>query len=59
MLCLSADWLYGSMESGILIYCVGGYRSFARYSHDPTPFESIWAFTPDRQLERSSWPYGD
>lgn len=26
---------------------LGGYRSPERYSRDPTPFESIWAFTPD------------
>lgn len=29
------------------IYCFGGDMSFANHYHGSTPFESIWAFTPD------------
>lgn len=30
-----------------LIYCFGGFTTFALDSYDKTPFESMWAFTPD------------
>lgn len=36
-------------EKQNLIYCFGGFRTFAAGSLDPAPFESIWAFTPDGQ----------
>ena len=36
-------------EKQNLIYCFGGFRTFVVDSLDPTPFESIWAFTPDGQ----------
>ena len=34
-------------EKRNLIYCFGGFRTLVSDSIDPTPFESIWAFTPD------------
>lgn len=34
-------------EKRNVIYCFGGFRTFVVDSLDPTPFESIWAFTPD------------
>ena len=33
-------------EKRNLIYCFGGFRTYLD-SYDPTPFESMWAFTPD------------
>lgn len=36
-------------EKQNLIYCFGGFRTFAVNSLDPAPFESIWAVTPDGQ----------
>ena len=36
-------------EKRNLIYCFGGFTTSALYSYDPTPFESIWAFTPDEE----------
>ena len=36
-------------EKRNLIYCFGGFTTSALYSYDPTPFESIWAFTPDEK----------
>lgn len=34
-------------EKRNLIYCFGGFRTLSHDSYDPTPFESIWAFSPD------------
>ena len=34
-------------EKRNLIYCFGGFRTFIMDSLDPTPWESMWAFTPD------------
>lgn len=36
-------------EKQNLIYCFGGFRTYALYSYDPTPVESMWAFTPDEK----------
>lgn len=36
-------------EKRNLIYCFGGFRTWSLDSYDPTPFESIWAFTPDEK----------
>ena len=41
-----ALWFDGKKN---LIYCFGGFRTFVLDSLDLTPFESIWAFTPDGQ----------
>lgn len=34
-------------EKRNMIYCFGGFRTFVGDPLDPTPFESMWAFTPD------------
>lgn len=41
-------------EKRNVIYCFGGFRSFVN-SLDQTPFESIWAFTPDGQSGSGTW----